>query len=421
MLEILFKRTSSGSIQIWKIKVVEYTIGIKFGQFNGKLQYIRDDIYDGKQKRTPQEQALFQAKALVKSQKDKGYKSLEDLGIKAVQDPGWTGDRYETFKGWMDLEEALKEFLPKNAIGVNGAILPMLSQPICKEHTKNGVVTKIDYWHKVVYPVAGEPKLDGVRCLKRTKQHPIMNDIVVTSTSRKGMSYDFGTSKLRQKLYKLFAENPDIVLDGELYIHGELQNKISGAMRKGTYIPEIHDQMQYHVWDIVDTELTYEQRKEILIQLLEKYEAFDLVLPRILHNREEVNAYNIECIEAGYEGIMLKTLDGKYEIDRRSWGSFKVKEQFEEEFEIIGYELGKRGAEDIVFIMKTNEGVEFKAKPMGDKKLKEQYHLAFTTDTISRGFAKQYIIGKMATVKFKFWSHNGKPSHSQVKDIRDYE
>ena len=56
------------------------------------------------------------------------------------------------------------------------------------------------------------------------------------------------------------------------------------------------------------------------------------------------------------------------------------------------------------------EGKEFKAKPIGSRELKQQYRKDLDS-----------LIGKMATVKFFYFSDEGTPLQPVLKCIRDYE
>ena len=88
----------------------------------------------------------------------------------------------------------------------------------------------------------------------------------------------------------------------------------------------------------------------------------------------------------------------------------KLKEFKDEEFDIIGYELGLRGSEDMVFTMKTKDDVHFEAKPIGDRALKEKY-----VNDIDN------IIGKKGTVKYFYMTTDGTPFLPVFKCVRNYE
>ena len=87
----------------------------------------------------------------------------------------------------------------------------------------------------------------------------------------------------------------------------------------------------------------------------------------------------------------------------------KVKEYMDSEFKIVDYNDGLR-PEDFVFVLETEDGKYFSAKPIGTVEEKEQYMKDMDS-----------IIGKMATVKYFDWSTDGIPLQPVLKTIRDYE
>lgn len=421
-MKTLYKKNKNGSIQIWTIEKTLSGYVVNYGQLDGKLQRLVTPITKGKQNRTVIEQIELEMNAEISGKRDKGYKSLEDLKIEECTLPQLKG--MYSYPGCgimhMSLEYCLNKFLPEDATDAQGNVKPMLAQPIIK--ITGGKTT--DNWKKVTYPIAVEPKLDGVRCLIFAVNAEEFHGIGIKSLSREGKSYDFGTKSIRNNLTPLFLDNLDVILDGELYVHGMPQNRISGAMRSGKYQPLIHDNMEYHVYDIVDKTLPYKNRKQKLLELFFKYEAFELVAHLSLYSKEAVDKYEEACIEAGYEGIMLKPLNGLYESGKRSYNNLKVKQFLDEEFQIIGYELGKRGIQDLVFICRTKDDKNFRPTATGTTAQKQKYVDSFERDkyVMAEHIDEAFLIqNKMATVKFKFYSEYGVPNHCQVKDIRDYE
>ena len=63
-----------------------------------------------------------------------------------------------------------------------------------------------------------------------------------------------------------------------------------------------------------------------------------------------------------------------------------------------------------LFTVDSEDGIEFKAKPMGSRELKEQYR-----EDLDK------LIGKMATVKYFYLSDEGTPLQPVLKAIRDYD
>lgn len=415
MNEWLYKRTSSGKIQSWKTEAILTGYTVSFGQLNGKIQSVFTSISKGKQKRNAWEQIVFEVQALYKSKKDEGYKSLDDLGITFI---GGIAHKYN-FKGKEEVDNiliALDRLLPKHNTNAEGHLKVMLSQPISR--TLKGV--EKDFWDKVEFPCALEPKLDGVRCTIKKAQTNMLYQldelfyVPVNSFSRESMDYNFGTTKIREKLLPIFDIYPDLVLDGELYKHDIPQNHISGAMRsKGSgehkYVFNI---MEYHVYDIVDVDLTFKERREFLEQLIEDFPTAFILNPlHEVHNREEVDTLEEHYVDLDYEGIMLKKFGGMYRPDVRSYDSIKVKRFYDAEFKIRGYEFGSRGVQDLVIKCNTKEGIQFLATAMGTVEEKETLRAAIYKALHSN----LTIIG---TVKYKFISENGKPSHANFKGLR---
>lgn len=94
-----------------------------------------------------------------------------------------------------------------------------------------------------------------------------------------------------------------------------------------------------------------------------------------------------QAITEGYEGLVLRDPTQPYKCGSRD-RMFKVKEFTDDEFEILGIVDGLRD-EDLCFLLKTKEGNQFKAKPIGDRALKDWYRNNINS-----------LIGKMGTVKF---------------------
>lgn len=425
-MDWLYKRTTTGKIQSWKALVGSIGYSIHFGQLNGKIQTNITDVKEGKQKRSLKEQIEFEVKALYKSKKDEGYKSLDDLYKAGKLE--WCLDKWYCLEDKTEypklgnLEFVLQKVLPINNTNAQGHLKVMLSQPVAK--VSKGVTKEC--WDKVKYPVALEPKLDGVRVnfkrditIKPASQGFDLFPINNTSLSREAMSYDFGTTKLRKLLEPIFEKYPDLVLDGELYKHNHPQNEISGAMRSngGGKYKHVFDIIEFHLYDMIDISLTFRERRQFIDKLsLEFKDIFDtgfIVLNdlSIVNDKESLDRLEEYWVGQNYEGIMAKNLDGMYRPDVRSYDSIKIKRFYDGEYEIIGLEYGARGEQDLVVVLKTKEGVTFKATAMGTTTNKSE--LCYEIDK-----AIEQDKQLMGTVKYKFISEAGKPSHAQFKGIR---
>ena len=77
-------------------------------------------------------------------------------------------------------------------------------------------------------------------------------------------------------------------------------------------------------------------------------------------------------------------------------------------FIVTGIEPGLRGSEDMVFILETKDGKQFKAKPLGDRSVKQEYW---------NNFEIKYK-GLIGECKFFYYSDDGVPLQPAFKCFR---
>lgn len=120
--------------------------------------------------------------------------------------------------------------------------------------SSNDVSTKL--FNKQYY---GSRKINGTRCLIYFK------DDALHTASRGAITYDIAISHIinHPKLIAFFRENPNLMLDGEIYKHGWTLNKISGLARKEETDEEARH-LEYYLYDVVDIEKSFKERLEIL-------------------------------------------------------------------------------------------------------------------------------------------------------------
>ena len=237
----------------------------------------------------------------------------------------------------------------------------------------------------------------------------------VKSASRGGKTYDVAISHIRndEKVIKLLSKRPNVMLDGEIYVHGMSLQEISGIARLKEYDEDRCAKLEFHCYDLAVDDVDFQHRLEMLdrmrdyfidckhIKVLEHYE---------VHGYDEAKAYHDLWVGQGYEGAILRDPTKDYGFGKRDIRMIKLKEFKDEEFDIIGYELGLRGSEDMVFKLKTKDNIEFEAKPIGDRALKERY-----VNDMSN------IIGKKGTVKYFYMTEDGRPFLPVFKCVRNYE
>lgn len=323
----LFKRTSTGAMQVWMVKVDGNEIITTFGQVGGKKQTDRQVIAQGKNigranETTPEAQALLEAQSdWERKVKAKNY------------NPNWD-----------EAEQGLP-FAPM----VAGGIEPMLA------HT----------WEKrgkaIVFPAAAQPKLDGHRCIAIVNAD---GSVTLWSRTRKVIT---GVPHIAAAVEALGLA-PGAVLDGELYHHdyrdrfAELTSFIRQATPK-----DGHEVVQYHVYDLPSSgTLAFEVRAEVLAATIPAdHEVLKLVETiRVADYAEALDHFG-RYRQDGYEGLMLRNVASPY-VEKRSADLIKVKEMQDAEFEIVGVEEGKgRLAGCGIFVCVTDAGTRFNVKMAG--------------------------------------------------------
>ena len=389
-----------------KIRVVEMSAGWNeeqhaFGIYRTTYQYKgkrteQPAIYIsmGKASRTLKEQLNLKYKSNMKKYLDKGYKLLQG-----------SIDDYS--------EDELNEIIGEVVTDSSGFAKHMLAKQADK--VKDSSIEKVKMW-------AVSRKVDGVRCSFYWK------DGEVKSASRGGGDYDYSTYQLREHplLRSILSTHPDWVLDGELYKHGKSLQQISGAARMEKTVAG-SSWLEYYVYDIMVPNIPFSERYNLLHELAElinqesfnperEWEKEDLriqVLPHVFvtgdNKKDQIMELHNQYVSEGWEGCVARDVSKEYKYGGRGQEMVKFKMYQDAEFEITGLSEGLR-PEDMCFTLKTEDGIEFKAKPMGSRELKEQYR-----EDLDK------LIGKMATVKYFYLSDEGTPLQPVLKAIRDYE
>lgn len=375
----LYKKTSTGAIQFWDVEVhpcvgmgtdIPSEISTSYGQLGtDKVQTTFDVISEGKNPgkknaTTCHEQATKEAKSKWEKQKKKGY--VESAAAAEAD----------------ELDELIE-----------GGIVPMLAHKFAEQA------------HKVKYPAAAQPKLDGIRCIAIVKD----GECTLWSRTRKPIT---SVPHIIAEIEALFS-NTDIILDGELYNH-ELKSdfeKIVSMVRQEEPA-EGHEIVQYHIYDQACSGTFQERYSELaeILQLAEPY-SLKLVSTVVVESEDAVMQRFDEARALGYEGVMIRNANSLY-ANKRSYDLQKVKEFDDAEFPIIGVEEGRgKLAGHAIFVCKTDSGKEFLAKMKGEtSKLKEYF--------------ENYDLWKNKKLTVQYQGLTGKegvPRFPVGVSIRDYE
>lgn len=251
-------------------------------------------------------------------------------------------------------------------------------------------------------PGFGQPKLDGMRAIAKADG----------IWSREGEPVA-GTVHIMEKLLPLFAENPNLIFDGELYNHDLKDDfgEIMSLARKANPTPEraaqIRAGVQYHVYDLPSHPGVFSERYAELAQMVDYFDqqTLHLVETAVIETVEQFDELHGICLEAGYEGSMWRR-DTEYTNDRTD-NLLKRKDFNDAEFELLRIEAGHRGAYRAV--CRLADGREFGAGIKASRERAAQLsqedhrvvtisHFGFTPDGIPRFPIATKFHGKARTL-----------------------
>lgn len=294
-LPTLYSRTSTGAIQTWTVEVVGDSYRTIHGQLDGKLQTTEWTVCiatneNRANERTPEDQALFEAKASWKKKVDTGYhEKIDDIDKQFYVEPMLA-------KKWEDRKD------------------------------------------KVQFPVYTQPKLDGLRA------------VITRNGAKSRNGKDWVTiPHILESLKPVFDTYPDLILDGELYNHDLKHdfNKITSLVKKmkptDKDLEDSSKVVQFHWYDTASDKHTFRQRKNWIKTLKQDFNLPDCIQVVSTHRVDDIDTldkvYNA-YLSKGYEGQMVR-IDTPYEF-KRSANLLKRKEFQDEEYKILDIVEGGR-------------------------------------------------------------------------------
>jgi DNA ligase-1 len=380
-LSKLYKKDSKGKIREWSINVDGNSYWTVTGQKDGKMithlpKYTVGKNVGKSNETTPEEQAVLEAQSHWQKRVDKGYNKNLDL---VSQD---------------------------RADGI--FYVPQLAQEY--QEIKN-------------WPVYVQPKLDGIRCIVRLENGEIVG------RTRNGKVIEC-MDHIIDQLKECFVEDPELILDGELYNHGLKDdfNKITSLVRKKRS-PEALEAakslIQYWVFDAprvydFDESVRFRTRNFGLISLLEGHcYHYDDGMTNYIVNVQTKSCYNTQTLDEwhntflndGYEGSIVRR-NAPYE-NKRSKNVLKRKEFFDTEYLVL----------DVV------EGIGNRVGTAGnlvcrDEETEKEFHsnIKGTFEYLAELLEnKDDYIGKLVTVKYFQLTPDGVPRFPFAIGFRDYE
>lgn len=354
----LYKRNTNGSIQVWYQEINNNQYRTISGKLDGKLVY--------------SEWTTTEPKNIGKSNEI----SAHDQVIKEVE----ANYTKKLKSGYFDDVNNIDNFT---------FVKPMLA--------KNYEDYKPSFDN-----LYSEPKLDGIRCI----------------TTKNGMFSRTGETILScphifESLKPFFDNDPDLILDGELYNHdfkddfNSLQSMIVRPKVNDEVFEKSKQYIQYWIYDIPSSKESYEIRNNNLKNYKTDY--IQVIENVKLNDENHLNEVFEEYLDNGFEGQMIKVGGTLYE-NKRSKFLLKHKVFHDDEYPIVDIIEGKGNRYGLVgkITLMNKNGTTFNSDINGTREYLREVLLN-----------KEKYIGKDATVKYFNLTPDGVPRFAKIKAIHE--
>lgn len=348
MDQVTLYRQHAGSVGTWRIWQEGSKIKIAHATCMGGSEVVHEEVVTTNLSgRTLQEQIDLRMRSRISRMRDRGYQDSPELA----------------------------KLHTGNQLGLER---PMLAHPIER-------VGNVDYRGAVL-----QKKLDGHRCLITCQDGEL---IAYSRQGKRIDTIDHITGPLQGRIPE------GTTIDGELYCHGyPLQSLASWIKRKQSATANLF----FVGYDLISSERYVERHRElsgILSGVDTGTPGKIMVLPfRDYIGPDEMSAHFREVRGRGFEGLMVRLDRRPYEAGKRSSSLLKVKEFFDDEFEVIGFEQSKTGW--AVCVCRTKDGQIFNVSAPGDVGAKQA-----VWDN------RHEYEGRLLTVEYSFLTKDGVPFH----------
>lgn len=353
----LFKRNAAGKPVEWSIEENRGILYISYGIFGGKKT---------KEEITITKKNEFQSR--INQKRKEGYKEITELYDNAP----------EYIESKLDLKQYLDTYLPKFNTGASGEDKVMLAKTF--DYGKVFKCARIGQW-----------KINGVRCYVGAvlNNGDIFKPVNLIFRSREGTIWKmpYMEEYLLEIIPKSFIYEmieSGTYLDGEIYLPGHTINEINHFVKDKNCVE--HKLLQFWCYDLIVENVPQYKRLEILddtfndYYLLNDYKddcknvhlnnrsRFVLLNTYGVTNDDQAVKFRDTFIDYGFEGLILRDVDGTYQYGKRNNTMIKFKRKEDGLFKIIDIiPEGVQRSNLPKFICKNDINDEtFESKILGD-------------------------------------------------------
>lgn len=350
--ELLYGFASSGKVKVWKAStdfklnddghiVITVEWGYETGKKQTKIRLVKSGKNKGKANETTvEQQAQLELEYLYQAQIDSNYVYKDKL-------------------------EELRANPPKNAM--------LAHKYKDKVHT-----LPLDAEGNFTEDVYAQPKLNGIRCESRKVDE---DEIKYISRTNKPF-----TNFPHLNKGCLDALEVKESLDSELFNPALLFEHIASMVNAdtdrniyeedGTTVKHTVEDVHLYTYDLMGhDDLTFKERYEILEEKAKNFPP-EIVLVETVKVRslDHVKELFTKWRSEGYEGLMLRVGEGKYEYSKRSTNLLKYKEMEQDEFRIVNIFPADNDPDKVMFTLWSEAGqAEFQCALKGDKQENLKY------------------------------------------------
>lgn len=272
------------------------------------------------------------------------------------------------------------------------------------------------------YPLFASPKLDGIRCV-------ILPDGSPVSRSLKPIPNLYVTERLSKANLAGLDGELVVVESGKIAPFRVTSSVIMSRDKKAEF--------QFHVFDVISSEVASQRvsAAKTRVSLAQQSSSFLRLVPQTLVNtQEELQEMELHMLGEGYEGVVVKPVDGIYKFGRATKHDqclVKIKRFQDSEAEVIGVvgleknynpshlnELGlkKRSHHKCNKVMTSAVG----ALQVRDRYTGIEFELGtgFTAEERLRFYNDPTIVGKMVKYKYLSVGVKHKPRHPVYLGVR---
>lgn len=265
----------------------------------------------------------------------------------------------------------------------------------------------------IKFPAIAQRKYDGVRCDVSFDDRAGR----ASALSRLGNAFPH-LDHIRTEMNNVLRSHPEAHGDGELYSEDLDFNTLVGLVKRHELTPEDQQLMllvKYRVYDSIvldDANMGFQDRWNLMDTLVRNAGTRHVTMVEnfIVNSEEEIYSLHAQFVGEGYEGIIIRNIDGKYAINHRSNDLLKYKHFETDEFKIVGFEEA----------VGNDVGTVVWECAAGDKKFTCRMKATRAVRRQMLEEAPSYV-GKKLTVNYQNLSPEGVPRFPVGIAIRDYE